>query len=135
MQVNTTYDKKIQEQKATDMAIEVLKAIAEHKAKIPTYPGSLVGMMNLVEDTISVCRGEKVADFREVCRDTIRVYTRIPQTAMLLPPDTPSNIENQRISKLITTLLLSHPSIFGVRWIPDENRIGSYVVVSLERGR
>lgn len=135
MQVNTTYDKKIQEQKATDMAIEVLKTIAEHKAKIPTYPGSLVSMMNLVEDTISVCRGEKVADFREVCRDTIRVYTRIPQTAMLLPPDTPSNIENQRISKLITTLLLSHPSIFGVRWIPDENRVGSYVVVSLERGR
>ena len=62
MQVNTTYDRKIQEQKATDMAIEVLKTIAEHKTKVPTYPSSLVCMMNLVEDTIAVSGGNNIAD-------------------------------------------------------------------------
>lgn len=130
--MNTTYDRKMQEQKMTDLAITTLKSVAEHKNKVPTYPCNIVSMMDLVEETISVCRGEKVADFREVSRDTIRIHTRIPKSATLLPPGVPDNIENPKMSKLIITLLLTHPYIFGVRWIPDEGNMGSYLVISLK---
>lgn len=133
--MNTTYDKNVHEQKLADLAVDTLKGVAEHKNKIPTYPQDIVSMMNLVEDTIAVCRGEKTADFREVARDTIRVHTRIPQSATLLPTTTPSHIENPKMSKLITTLLLGHPYIFGVKWIPDEQSLGSHLIVSLrDRG-
>lgn len=130
-QINTTYDRKMQELREQELRQQIYANVEKHKKVIPTYPKDLVSMMSLVEDTLVACRGEKTADFREVTRDSIRIHTRLPLKNSLIPGVTPS-ANDKKASRIIMECLMLHPMIKGVRCIPDENDIGSYVIVSLQ---
>lgn len=132
-QVNSTYDKEQFAKQQRELADSLIKNIQDHMLQVPNYSKTLVSMMDLVEDTIRVCRGENIADFREVSRDTIKVYTRVSVHAPLIPQNGTGKTSTKRISRQVIELLLRHPMVRGVRWIPDEEGRGSYVILSLER--
>lgn len=130
----TAYNRKLQQESLLKQKDIIISSVAKMEDKMQGTRHmnlTVVDMMDLIEEVIRSCGGEPKATFRDVSFDFIRVQTRVPISANLFQ-FIPDGEDNPKFHKVITKLLLQCQKVYGVRWIPDEDR-GSYIIVSLNK--
>jgi pyoverdine/dityrosine biosynthesis protein Dit1 len=131
---DTEFNRKQQQESLQRKVAKTLKDINELeeqllKEYVPGSKISIIDLMDILEDLIRVCGGERKAEFRDVTRTMVKVSTRVPIKANLFPFLAEDHEKNEKFIKVVSRILMKQSFIDGVRWIPHEE--GTFLVVTL----
>ncbi len=127
----TSYNLRMKEEQQRKQVDEKIARINELRNSIPSIDFHYVALMDFIEKLLHACGGESKANFHEVTRDFMRIYTRVPTTANLHPFLPDGDKDNPRFHKVVSQILIGIPAIKGIRWVPDDG--GSNLILSIVR--
>lgn len=118
---DTEYQRKQQQLSMNKRQSDIEGGIRNMENKIASMPPDgidPIDMMDVLEDVIGRCGGERKLAFLDVSHDFVKAASRVPLTALLFP-FLPESDKNPRFHTTVTKILMRAKFVTGVRSLPS----------------